>query len=130
MNHHKVQKKIQHDILLVDDAFDNLQLLMDILTSYGYYVRPASSGYLALRSVKVKPPDLILLDIKMPDMNGFEVCRRLKLDEETRAIPVIFVSIYSNIAKKFEAFQAGGVGYITKPLDIDKLLTIVRTNLM
>ncbi len=80
------------DILVVDDVQSNLQFLTSLLTQAGYRVRPASGGLLALRSVTAKAPHLILLDVKMPDIDGYEVCRRLKADERTRDIPVLFNS--------------------------------------
>jgi len=130
MNNPKLQETRRKDILLVDDSFIDLHLLSDILTTFGYNVRPARSGFLALRSAKVKPPDLVLLDINMPDIDGYEVCRQLKSNSFTCSIPIIFVSIYSCITKRVRAFKAGGAGYITKPVDIDELLYAVRTNLV
>lgn len=86
MTDHKVQKTDLEEIMVVDDTADSLKLLAGILTDHGYGVRPAFSGRLALRSVLAEVPDLILLDVKMPDMNGYEVCRRLKADEKSRKV--------------------------------------------
>jgi len=117
------------DILIVDDAKANLQLLSDILSDAGYKVRPASYGELALRSVKAKLPDLILLDIKMPGMDGFEVCRQLKADEKTCSIPIIFISVLEDERSKIKGFQAGAVDYVNKPFYSEEVLARVKTHL-
>lgn len=116
-------------LLVVDDAAANRQLLMNLLTSHGYRVHPASDGELALEFVQTTLPDLILLDIRMPGMDGYEVCRRLKADERTRSIPIIFISILENERDKVKGFQAGGVDYITKPFQPEEILARVRTHL-
>ena len=118
--------KTNESILIVDDNPDNLRLLSGILSKKGYKVRPALSGPLALQSVQSSPPDLILLDIKMPDMNGYEVCSRLKTDEKTRDVPVIFISALDEIVDKVKAFDVGGVEYITKPFEAERLEKTVR----
>jgi DNA-binding response OmpR family regulator len=107
---------IGHDVLIVDDTKSSLQLLTDILSNAGYKVRPASSGELALRSVKVKLPDIILLDIKMPGMDGFDVCRRLKSNNETNSIPIIFISALEDAQSKIRGFEIGAVDYIIVPV--------------
>ncbi|MDG4595312.1 MAG: PAS domain S-box protein [Candidatus Contendobacter sp.] len=119
------------EILVVDDTPANLKLLADILTEQGYRVRPASSGVLALRSVAAKAPDLILLDVRMPDLDGYAVCRRLKTDPDPnlRAIPVIFVSALHEVTDKVEGFAAGGVDYLAKPFDSAEVLARVQTHL-
>src|SRR5690242_948209 len=109
--------KIAQDILIVDDTLANLQLLEDILSRAGYEVRLATDGVLALRSAQAKQPDLILLDIRMPGMDGYEVCRRLKADEASSSIPIIFISMLEDELDKVKGFQAGGVDYITKPFN-------------
>jgi PAS domain S-box-containing protein len=124
-----LREKEQPEILIVDDAPASLQLLNDILTRHGYRVRPASSGKLALRSVTAKMPDLILLDVIMPEMDGYEVCRRLKADERNRRIPVIFISASDEVTKKVEGFDAGGVDFLSKPLEAEEVLARVRTHL-
>ncbi len=129
MSGHETPKETPAEVLIVDDIPANLKLLTDILTERGYRVRPAASGYLALRSVAARPPDLILLDVKMPDMDGFEVCRRLKSDEKSRDIPVIFVSALDNTADKVKGFDAGGIDYITKPFQAEEVLARVGTHL-
>lgn len=117
------------EILIVDDTAENLKFLMDVLTQAGYRVRPASDGELALRSVKAKLPVLILLDIRMPVMDGFEVCRRLKADETTCDIPIIFVSALSDTAEKIKSFELGAVDYIVKPLNAQEVLMRIANHL-
>lgn len=116
-------------ILVVDDTPANLKLLTEILTNHGYQVRPASNGRLALRSVAAMAPDLILLDITMPDMNGYEVCSELKANEYSRGIPVIFISALNDIADKVKGFEVGGIDYITKPFQAAEVLARVDTHL-
>lgn len=116
-------------ILVVDDSTGNLQLLLNLLTERGYTVYPASDGELALEFVQSTLPDLILLDIKMPGMDGYEVCRRLKADVRSAAIPVIFLSALEDERDKVKGFQAGGVDYITKPFQPEEMLARVRTHL-
>jgi len=129
MSNAEKPKTEPQEILIVDDNSASLQLLTELLSSHGYRVRPASSGRLALRSVAVARPDLILLDVIMPDMDGYEVCRRLKSDETSRDIPVIFISGLYGTAEKVEGFDAGGVDYITKPFQPEEVLARVRTHL-
>ena len=117
------------EILAVDDTPDSLRLLSELLTKHGYCVRPASDGALALKSVAAKTPDLILLDVSMPDMDGYEVCRRLKADEKSSRIPVIFISAFGDTHQKVTGFEAGGVDYITKPFEAEEVLARVRTHL-
>ncbi len=116
-------------ILVVDDSTANLQLLMDLLTEQGYTVYPASDGELALEFVQTTIPDLILLDIKMPEMDGFEVCRRLKADERSACIPVIFLSALKDERDKVRAFQEGGVDFISKPFQQEEMLARIRIHL-
>lgn len=119
----------REDILVVDDTLASLRLLTDILAGAGYPVRPASDGALALRSVQARPPALILLDIRMPGMDGYEVCRRLKADEKTRFVPVIFISVLEDEREKIKGFQAGGVDYINKPFRAEEILARVGIHL-
>lgn len=116
-------------ILVVDDLPENLRLLQQILTDQGYEVRFSSSGKLALLSLTRFHPDLILLDIMMPDMNGFEVCRRLKENPETENIPVIFLSALDDGINKVKAFQMGGNDYVTKPFEAEEVLARIRYQL-
>jgi PAS domain S-box-containing protein len=120
---------LKGNILIVDDNPDNLSVLEQILTADGCKVRAAVNGEIALRSVGARLPDLILLDIMMPGMDGFEVCRRLKGDPSTAGIPVLFISALSEIGDKLVAFEAGGVDYVTKPFAEQEVLARVRTHL-
>ncbi len=116
-------------ILVVDDTAANRQLLTNLLTAHGYTVYPASDGELALEFVESTLPDLILLDIRMPEMDGYTVCRRLKANARTCAIPVIFISILEDERDKIKGFQAGAVDYITKPFQAEEVLARVRIHL-
>jgi PAS domain S-box-containing protein len=122
-------KNLGASILVVDDVPANLRLLAEILANQGYRVRPVSEARLALASAQVEPPDLIVLDILMPGMSGYEVCERLKADEQTRDIPVIFTSALHEVADKVRAFSVGGVDYITKPFQVEEVLIRVTTHL-
>jgi len=117
------------EILVVEDNTSDRKFLSDILTKAGYQVRPASDGELALRSVQAKLPGLILLDIKMPGMSGVEVCRRLKADQRTRDLPVIFISALGETELKVQALEAGGVDYVTKPVAPSEVLARISTHL-
>ncbi|MFH1466292.1 MAG: response regulator [Pseudomonadota bacterium] len=119
----------EQSILVVDDTPANLRLLHQLLSGRGYRVRLAPNGEAALRSVREDPPDLLLLDVIMPRMDGFTVCRTLKADAATRDIPVIFISALSETDDKLEAFDAGGVDYVTKPFQSAEVLARVRTHL-
>jgi len=117
------------DILMVDDTPANLELLSGMLRGRGYNVRAAVSGKLALQAARNAPPALILLDINMPGMNGYEVCAQLKSDEKLKDIPVIFLSALSETMDKVKAFGAGGVDYITKPFQLEEVEARVGTHL-
>ena len=121
--------KALEDILIVDDTPDNLRLLSQMLSEQGYRVRAVTSGTRALASVRADPPDLILLDIKMPEMNGYQVCEHLKADAETRDVPIIFISALDATQDKVEAFTVGGVDYVTKPFQLEEVLARVETHL-
>ena len=114
-------------ILIVDDQPTNLHLLRSILSMH--HVRLTTTGSSALTFAQTALPDLILLDVKMPEMNGFEVCRRLKSDPQTKFIPVIFISALNDSADKLNGFHAGGVDYITKPFQVEEVLARVQTHL-
>ncbi len=116
-------------ILVVDDTPANLQVLAGMLKDRGYKVRPAPSGKLALAAAGRDPPDLILLDINMPEMNGYEVCEHLKADARLKGIPVIFISALTEPLDKVKAFATGGVDYITKPFQMEELHARVETHL-
>jgi signal transduction histidine kinase len=117
------------DILVVDDAPANLQLLFGMLKDRGYRVRPVPSGKLALQAARARSPDLILLDVNMPEMSGFETCALFKADPGLRDIPVIFVSALSEPFDKVQAFAGGAVDYVTKPFHLDEVRVRVETHL-
>lgn len=117
-------------ILLVDDTPDNLRLLSKILEAQGFKVRKTVSGKMAIQAAQMEPPDLILLDINMPEINGYEVCKQLKLQENTANIPIIFISALDQTADKIRAFETGGVDYITKPFQELEVLARVRNQLI
>lgn len=119
----------QGDILAVDDTLVNLHVLTNLLKSRGHKVRPVSSGKMALQVIEAVPPEVILLDINMPEMNGFEVCRQLKEHPRHRDIPVIFLTAMNEREDRLRAFREGGVDYITKPFDAEEVLMRVRTHL-
>ncbi len=121
--------RVQGSILVVDDDNANLDLLAAVLCDSGHSVRQAANGQKALEYLESELPDLILLDIKMPGIDGFEVCRRLKEDERTRDIPVIFISGIGEMIDKMTAFRVGGVDYITKPFQLKEVLVRVETHL-
>jgi len=116
-------------ILVVDDTPTNLQVLAGMLKDRGYKVRPVPSGKLALLAARHDPPNLILLDINMPDMNGYETCDHLKADDKLKGIPVIFISALTEQLDKVKAFGSGGVDYITKPFQMEELHARVETHL-
>jgi sigma-B regulation protein RsbU (phosphoserine phosphatase) len=117
------------DILIVDDTPANLQLLSKMLAEQGYRVRPAPEGSLALAAAQAEPPDLIMLDIRMPEMDGYQVCAHLKADAQTCDIPIIFISALDATQDKVKAFAAGGVDYVTKPFQFEEVLARVETHL-
>ena len=112
----------QIKVLVVDDQPSNLRFLSKLLTAQGYQVYRAICGQLALNLAIAHCPDLILLDIRMPEMNGYEVCRRLKATAETEQIPVIFLSVLDEMNDKLQAFRVGGADYITKPFQVEEVL--------
>lgn len=116
-------------IMVVDDTPENLDLLRELLQKEGYRVQVFPRGALALKAALTRPPDLILLDIMMPEMNGFEVCERLKADAVLKEIPVLFLSALTETADKLKAFAAGGEDYVTKPFNFDEINARVRTHL-
>ncbi|MDX2272141.1 MAG: hybrid sensor histidine kinase/response regulator [Cyanobacteriota bacterium] len=117
------------NILIVDDTPDNLSILSSILNQHGYKVRPALRGDLALKAAQALPPDLILLDINMPQMSGYEVCRQLKGNPQTSGIPIIFISALDDANDKVKAFDLGGIDYITKPFQIEEVLARIELHL-
>ncbi|AVH67455.1 diguanylate cyclase response regulator [Nostoc sp. 'Peltigera membranacea cyanobiont' 213] len=118
------------NILIVDDTPDNLRLLTKILESQGYIIRKSLNGRMALQAAYRYPPDLILLDINMPEMNGYEVCQQLKASKTTDQIPIIFISALDQINDKVQAFELGGQDYITKPFQELEVLMRVKNQLL
>jgi putative nucleotidyltransferase with HDIG domain len=119
----------QDEIMVVDDTPIVMEIVVDTLSAEGFQVRSANNGELALDLIAAKPPQLILLDIAMPGIDGFEVCQRLKAQEETRDIPIIFLSGLTNLEEKVRGFGLGAVDFISKPFQREELLARVRTHL-
>lgn len=117
------------DILIVDDTLDNLRLLSTMLEEQGYDVRSVTNGTTALMGIRAQAPDLILLDINLPGMNGFEICRQLKADINTQEIPVIFISALNEVFDKVTAFSVGGVDYIGKPFQVEEVIVRIENQL-
>ena len=118
-----------HNIMVVDDNPANLKLLEEMLRQHGYEVRSFPRGRLALAAAEKSPPDLILLDINMPEMNGYEVCERLKSSASLSGVPVIFLSALNSVEDKVKGFQAGGLDYIPKPFQFEEVQSRVETHL-
>lgn len=117
------------NILVIDDTPENLDLLSIMLTQQGYKVRSVTKGVTGLRGAQMVPPDLILLDVNMPQMSGYDVCQQLKADDRTRHIPVIFISALEDVLDKVKAFAVGGVDYITKPFHVEEVLARIEAHL-
>ncbi|NET26696.1 MAG: response regulator [Okeania sp. SIO1I7] len=117
------------NILLVDDQPENLKLLSDLLEEQGYEVQQAINGLIALKAIAVSSPDVILLDIHMPELDGYTVCQKLKANPQTQDIPVIFVSALDEAWDKVKAFSVGGSDYITKPFKTVEVLARVENQL-
>lgn len=128
MNGRQQDTQSSGTLVIVDDNPSNLRVLSGILQQDGYKVRPALDGHMALRSVHMIQPDLILLDIRMPGMDGYEVCRRLKADPSTSDVPVIFISAMNESKDKIQGFRVGGVDYVAKPFEAEEVLARVRTH--
>jgi len=120
---------LQPDILVVDDRLQNWQLLADMLMAEGYQVRKALNDRMALTAIESAQPDLILLDIMMPKLDGYEVCRYLKAQPATADLPIIFLSALDEAFGKVRAFQSGAADYITKPFQVEEVLARVRHQL-
>ena len=121
--------KSKANILIVDDHLHNLDLIIDVLADQGYYVRSATSGQDAIEAIQDDSPDLILLDIEMPGINGYDVCQSVKENPKTEDTPVIFISISDQVLDKVKAFSVGGADYITKPFQIEEMLARIQTHL-
>lgn len=125
----KVRSQFKAKILVVDDRADSLELLSTILTSQGYEVEESDCGSSAIEAAILRPPDLILLDICMPEIDGFTVCQRLKDNPDTEEIPIIFISALKEVTNKTQAFEIGGRDYITKPFQVDEVIARVENQL-
>ncbi len=119
----------QANVLIVDDLVENLRFLTEILNKRGYKVRSVTNGTMALKTATNNPPDVILLDIKMPDMDGYEVCETLKNKPSLSEIPIIFLSALDEVIDKIKAFQVGGVDYITKPFHPEEVIARIQTQI-
>ncbi|MBM0740851.1 response regulator [Phormidium sp. CLA17] len=117
------------DILIVDDTPENIRFLSTMLVEQGYQVRKALTGKMALTAAQATVPDLILLDITMPQMDGYETCKLLKQNESTASVPVIFLSALNDVVDKVKAFQVGGVDFISKPFQFEEVLMRIQTHL-
>ncbi|MGI2904678.1 hybrid sensor histidine kinase/response regulator [Tolypothrix sp. VBCCA 56010] len=126
---HSQSLETKGNILVIDDTPENLHLLAAMLTKQGYKVRSVTKGAAGLRGAQAAPPDLILLDINMPEMNGYEVCQHLKAGDRTSDIPVIFISAMNDVLDKVKAFSVGGVDFITKPFQVEEVLARVENHL-
>lgn len=124
-----VAEKSNETIMVVDDTPANLRLLNEMLQSQGYRVLVFPRGKLALAAAQKSAPDIILLDINMPEMNGYEVCEHLKADDKLKDIPVLFISALTETADKVKAFSTGGVDYVTKPFQMEEVIARVKTHL-
>ena len=120
----------KNSILIVDDNPDNLSVLFDYLRNAHFKVLIAEKGESALKRIKYLKPDIILLDIMMPEMDGFETCRRLKANEESKDIPIIFMSALNDTVDKVKGFELGAIDYITKPVQVEEVLARLKTHLM
>ena len=125
----KLSRLTRASILLVDDEPKNLRLLSELLEEQNYKVRQAMNGAIALKAISLAPPDLILLDICMPELDGYSVCQKLKSNPETRDIPVIFISALDETWDKLKAFSVGGVDYINKPFKVVEVLARIENQL-
>ena len=124
-----MQNDLPPSVLIVDDTAENLRLLATLLGARDFDVRPVTNGHDALRAAAHDPPDLILLDVTMPGMDGFEVCRQLRERAETRDTPVIFLTALTDVGDKVKGFAAGGNDYITKPFQLEEVVARVGHHL-
>jgi len=122
-------KKFEHTILIVDDEPDSLRLLNDCLGSAGFRTLFAENGEAGLKSVSLVKPDIILLDVMMPGIDGFETCRRLKKNETTKEIPVLFMTALTDVVNKIKGFEVGAVDFITKPIHVEEVIARINTHL-
>ena len=117
------------EILVVDDSEESLDVLVSIIDEEGFEPRPVTSGKHAIHAARLSPPELILLDVGLPDIDGYKVCSELKADKRTCEIPILFISGLHNTEDKVRALAAGGVDYITKPFQIEEIKARIKTHL-
>ena len=122
---------VNHDahaasVLIVEDTIETLRLLSDLLSEQGYDVRAVTNGRQAIQAVERDPPDLILLDIDLPEVDGYEVCRHLRASDRSQDVPMIFITALTDTADKVRAFETGGVDYVTKPFQVEEVLARVK----
>ena len=117
------------NILIIDDNPENLRLLSIMLIRRGYEVRQALNGMIALRAIEIQRPDIVLLDIMMPQIDGYEVCKQIKNNPETADIPVIFLSALDEVQNKIKGFASGGADYITKPFQAEEVIARIKIHL-
>ncbi len=129
MTDHALYPGFRGNILAVDDKPNNLRLLSSMLTVLGYKVRSVTEGTMAITAALASPPDIILLDINLPEIDGYSICEQLKSDTRTRDIPVIFISILDEVVDKVRAFEVGGADYITKPFHTEEVLARIENQL-
>jgi DNA-binding response OmpR family regulator len=116
-------------LLIVDDDLKNLRVLLDLLKDFGFAISVARNGEEALERASRRPPDLILLDVMMPGLDGFETCRRLKADQTTAEVPIIFMTALADVESKLKGFEMGGVDYVTKPIEYQEILARLNAHL-
>ncbi len=121
---------INNTLFIVDDTPDNLRLLANLLSGRGYSIRKALNAAVALKSIQQSPPDLILLDINLPEMSGYDLCKQLKADPLTAEIPIIFISALDNVQDKIKAFQVGGADYVAKPYQMEEVFARIEHQLL
>ncbi len=126
---HEIFESERQDILIIDYIPDHLEILSSFLTEKGYKVRQACNWSMVLTACQTVVPDLILLDVMLPEVDGYEICQRLKNWNLTADVPVIFISSLDNVFDKIKAFQVGGVDYITKPFHFEEVLVRVENQL-
>lgn len=120
---------LKEELLIVDDNPENLKVLGDMLRNEGYSVRAAKNGSQALASIESSEPDLLLLDVHMPEMDGFELCRIIRAKPQFKSLPIIFISALDDSFNKVQGFEAGGNDYMTKPFDLEEVKVRVKTHL-
>jgi DNA-binding response OmpR family regulator len=125
----ETQQPQKGTLLIVDDDLKNLKVLLDMLKDFGFAISVARSGEEALARASRRTPDLILLDVMMPGLDGFETCRRLKVNQTTGEVPIIFMTALTDVASKLKGFEVGGVDYVTKPVEYQEVMARLNAHL-